>query len=47
MDIDSGNNLQILLIENRDTITRLNESGVRSKDSNKSIRHHDKINDTY
>ena len=46
-DIASGNNLQILLIENRDTITRLNESGVRSKDSNKSIRHHDKISDTY
>ena len=31
-DIDSSNNLKILLIENQDEITRLNESGFRSKD---------------
>ena len=36
-----------MLIQNRDEITRLNESGVRSKASNKSIRHHDKDSDTY
>ena len=36
-----------MLIQNRDEITRLNESEVRSKASNKSIRHHDNDSDTY
>ena len=31
MDIDSGNNLQILLKEKQDEIKKLNESGVISK----------------
>ena len=35
MDIDSGNNLQILLKENQDEIKKWNESGVISKDIDK------------
>ena len=37
----------ILLLENQDDMTRLNESGVTSQTFNKYLRPHDKESDTY